>query len=81
MTICAPANHWPQACPNCGYSVAPASTDDELKLIAAEPVVAMQPYSSPAVSQLAHTGEDSITVRESQQTETTPDTLLAHKQS
>jgi hypothetical protein len=61
--------------------VAPASTDDELKLIATEPVVAMQPYSSPAASQLAHTGEDSITVRESQQTETTPDTLLAHKQS
>lgn len=37
MTICAPATHWQQACPSCGYSVAPVSTDDELNLIGAEP--------------------------------------------
>jgi hypothetical protein len=60
--------------------VAPASTDEELNLIAAKPVVAMQPYSRPAASQLAHAGEDSITLPEPQQTETRPDALLSQEQ-
>jgi hypothetical protein len=46
--------------------LAPASTDDELNLIAA--------------GQLAHAGEDSITLSEPQQTETRPKALLSQKQ-
>jgi hypothetical protein len=80
VTICAPAKQGQQACPKCGYSVAPGSTDDKLNLIGAEPVVAMQLNSSAAAGTWALAEQNSITLPESRQTETTPRALLSQKQ-
>jgi hypothetical protein len=74
MTICAPAKQGQQACPKCGYSVAPGSTDDKLNLIGAEP------NSSAAAGTWALAEQNSITLPESQQTENAPRALLTQKQ-